>query len=265
MALDAQARLAPGGRRTPRGAFAIVLVHGAGANARRFDRLALLVPDAVAVDLPGHGGAPGTGLDHIEGAGGYAASLAALLRREGFDRPILVGHSMGAAVALAIALEGSVPLGGIGLIGAGPRLRVHPEFLARTARGEVPDGLAGLMYGPDADPALVAAEAEALVPMAASGVLGRDFAACDAFDASDRLRALDLPAALVVGSVDRMTPPRLGERLLGGWGDPGAIVATLVDGAGHYVQLERPEAVAGALLDLRARAAARTRHPNEAP
>ena len=238
----------------PSGAFAFVFVHGAGADASRFGPLLALVPGAVAVDLPGHGSAGGEGRTTIEGPDGYAESVAALIRREGYERPIMVGHSMGGAIALAVALAEPDLLGGIGLVGSGARLRVHPDILAALAERRVPDGLATWMFAPGAARELLDGEVRALDASAAAGVLHGDFAACDAFDAEDRVGALRLPAAAVVGSQDKMTPPRLSERLIARWGDPAAIEGTVVDGAGHYVQLERPEAVARALLRLRERA-----------
>lgn len=236
-----------------RGPLPFVLVHGAGGDAGRFAELLALLPGAVGVDLPGHGLATGEARTAIGGPDGYAEALALLLEEEGYERPLLVGHSMGGAVALALALEGRVPLGGLGLVGTGARLRVHPDILAATRAGRVPDGLAAMMLAEGASAAVVAAEAEALARAAATGALHRDFLACDAFDVRERLGELRLPATVVVGSQDRMTPPRRGEELIQGWGAPERIEGVVVDGAGHYVQRERPEAVARALLGLRAR------------
>jgi len=243
-------------RRWPGGASdrpPFVFVHGAGGDASRFAALGDLIPGSLAIDLPGHGLAGGPALDRIDGPGGYAAVVEALLEREGLAGVILAGHSMGGAIALAVALRGRVRLGGLGLIGTGARLRVHPDFLAAAAAGEAPAPMPGLMFGPEAPPELVAAERAELGSAAASGALDKDLRACDGFDASQGLGSLTLPAAVIVGSADRMTPPRLSEALVRGWGAGGAIVATLVDGAGHYVHRERPEAVAGALRDLRLR------------
>jgi pimeloyl-ACP methyl ester carboxylesterase len=248
----AVAVLGSGGR--PSGAYPLVLVHGAGADATRFASLLAEIPGAVAIDLPGHGTAGGRPRTSIDGPGGYADTVTDLLRREGYERPIVVGHSMGGAIALTCALGAEVPLGGVALLGSAARLRVHPDILSSLAEGRLPPDLPVWMFGPDAPPAMVAAERQALAEAAASGVLYSDMAACDAFDVQDRLGALRLPAAVVVGSQDRMTPPRLADRLLAAWGDPEAIEGTVVDGAGHYVQCERPEAVARVLLHLRARA-----------
>lgn len=239
----------------PSGAYPFVFVHGAGADASRFGPLLTLVPEAVALDLPGHGGAGGEACAAVDGPGGYAQAVADLLRREGYERPILVGHSLGGAIALSCALAGVPALGGIGLVASGARLRVHPDILAALAARHLPESLdlPAMMFAPDAPAPLVAAEARALALGAASGVLHADFAASDAFDVQDRLAELRLPAAVVVGSRDRMTPPRLSERLIAGWGDPARVEGTVVDGAGHYAQLERPQAVARALLRLRQR------------
>lgn len=239
-----------GGR--PRGAHPFVLVHGAGADATRFARLLAEIPGAVALDLPGHGTAGGGPAASI---GAYAAAVAALLEREAYERPLLVGHSMGGAIALTCALEGAVELGGIGLLASGARLRVHPDILQSLAEGRLPPDLPARMFAATAPPDAVAAERAALAAAADSGLLFADMAACDAFDVTGRLGELRLPAAVVVGSEDRMTPPRLSERLIAGWGEPDAVEGTVVDGAGHYAHIERPGAVARALLRLRGRVA----------
>jgi pimeloyl-ACP methyl ester carboxylesterase len=233
--------------------FPFVLLHGAGADADRFDALLPRLADAVAVDLPGHGGAGGPARREVAA---YAADVAALARREGWVRPIVVGHSMGGAIALALALDGGLELGGLGLVATGARLRVHPDVLAALAEGRLPPALPGWMFGPSAPPDMVAGERGALEAAAASGALYADMAACDAFDVTARLGELRLPAAVVVGDADRMTPPRLAEALVAGWGRREAIALTLVAGAGHYVVRERPDAVAEALGDLRRRARA---------
>ena len=87
---------------------AIVMIHGLGGQMRNFARP--LVDDlardhrVVLVDRPGSGysiraaGVPAD-LSH------QAAAIAGLIRHLGLERPMLVGHSLGGAVALTLALE----------------------------------------------------------------------------------------------------------------------------------------------------------------
>ena len=78
-------------------------------------------------------------------------------------------------------------------------------------------------------------------------VLYGDFVACHAYDVRDRLGEIRAPAAIVCGTRDRMTPPKYAFFLRDNL--PGAELH-LVEGAGHMVLLERPQAVVQALTAL---------------
>ena len=81
---------------------ALALLHGLASNARIWDGVAPRLVGAglrvVALDLRGHGDSdqPGSGYDFGQVGRDLQAALAAL----GLDRPVLVGHSWGANVAL---------------------------------------------------------------------------------------------------------------------------------------------------------------------
>lgn len=83
----------------------VVLVHGLGGNLRNFyglvDKLAATCR-VVAVDRPGSGYSTVSGEHPTLSA--QATIIAQFLRRLGVERPLLVGHSLGGALALALAL-----------------------------------------------------------------------------------------------------------------------------------------------------------------
>jgi 3-oxoadipate enol-lactonase / 4-carboxymuconolactone decarboxylase len=60
----------------------------------------------------------------------------------------------------------------------------------------------------------------------------------------ERLARISVPALVLCGAEDRLTPPRLSQALAGGL--PAARLE-LVPGAGHMLPLETPAAVATAL------------------
>jgi pimeloyl-ACP methyl ester carboxylesterase len=100
------------------GGRAVVLLHGLASNARIWDgvasRLAGAGLRAVALDLRGHGESdqPDDGYDFAA----VCRDLRAALDDLALDRPVLVGHSWGANVALQYAAEGSGGLAGLALV-----------------------------------------------------------------------------------------------------------------------------------------------------
>ncbi len=108
---------------------AVVLVHGASANNREL-RSALEAPlveagfRVLALDRPGFGGSPAFhGRDRLSG---HARAVAALIEAEGLERPIVVGHSYGGAVALRLALDRPGLAGGYVVLGSATHGDVGP-------------------------------------------------------------------------------------------------------------------------------------------
>lgn len=236
---------------------AVLCVHGAGGYA---DKWRLQLPAlaaagfrAVAPDLPGHRGSQGPGLDTIDGYRDALAEFAAAVLTEPFA---LAGHSMGGAIAQSFALRAPERLAALVLVGTGARLRVHPNTLDRFASGAVDRDFLAAGFGVRPDPALLDAEAEGLAhtpPPVRHG----DFLACDRFDALEAVAGIAVPTLVLVGREDRMTPVRystfLAERI------PGARLH-VIDGAGHYVMLERPVETSAALIEFLADLPARPAH-----
>lgn len=87
----------------------LVLVHGLGGQMRNFDYLPLArlaeKHRVVVIDRPGSGRSPRA--DHGKAAiAAQAALVAGFIREIGFARPpVLVGHSLGGAISLAVALD----------------------------------------------------------------------------------------------------------------------------------------------------------------
>ncbi len=85
----------------------VVLVHGLGGNLRNFsglvDKLAATCR-VVAVDRPGSGYSTMISGEHPT-LRAQATIIARFLHRLSLDRPLLVGHSLGGALALALALD----------------------------------------------------------------------------------------------------------------------------------------------------------------
>jgi pimeloyl-ACP methyl ester carboxylesterase len=226
----------------------LVFVHGAGGTAASWDLQRLAFPSSVAVDLPGHRG-EGRGRDRVED---YAAWLHATAHEHGWPPMVLVGHSMGGAIALLYALAHPEDLTGIALISTGARLRVLPAILdglVADHAGTV-DLIITACLAPAADPRLVRRLTDAMLAVPAEVTLG-DYRACDAFDVMARLEQIRIPALVIGGRDDRMTPPKFADYLHAHLRGSRLVQ---VEGAGHMVHTERPrrvnEAIRQFLLDL---------------
>ena len=224
----------------------IVFVHGSGDSGAVWEPLIALLPEvhAVALDLPGHGALteqPGPAEPSVAD---YVAFVRREMERLGADKPTLVGHSLGGAIALRLALDAPELVGRLALVGSGARLRVAPAFL-EAARTADPAGMLAITRMAFAEQH--AAEADRFHAQragAAPGALYRDLAACNQFDVMGEAARITQPTLLVVGEGDRMTPPKYSEYLAAQL--PNATLAIIPD-AGHYAQIEQPQRVADAL------------------
>lgn len=211
----------------------LVFLHGAGSTSEVFAAQVNAFEGALAPNLPGHlcEGEPASIAE-------FASFVASFVRDQGLSDVVLCGHSMGGAVALQSALDRTPGVRAAVLLGSGARLRVAPAFI---------DGLAADFAGTArliarnffAEPTPERVEwAARLMERVGRPQTIRDFRACDAFDALERLGEIDVPLLALTGESDKMTPPKfagaLADRVPGG-------EARIVPGAGHLVMVERPE------------------------
>ncbi|NIS79935.1 MAG: alpha/beta fold hydrolase [Anaerolineales bacterium] len=221
----------------------LILIHGAGGTRLHWPTEVRRLPGehVYSLDLPGHGGSPGAGEMRI---GAYVEQLKTWLDAQEIERGVFVGHSMGGAISLTMALGDQERVAGLVLVGTGGRLRVHPEILAWTAEEKTfpkaVDMIKRWAFSPQASSRLVTL-VEKRMGETPPAILHGDFLACDAFDILDRLGEVHVPAQVIVGTDDKMTPVKysryLEEHL------PDARLE-IIEGAGHMVMLERPGEVA---------------------
>ena len=226
----------------------IVFVHGAGGSHLILGnqvRALGAITRTIALDLPGHNKSGTRGRDTIED---YRDVVAAFLAALGCERAVIVGHSMGGAIALTFALSHPEHVAGIGLVGTGARLRVLPAILdgilhdfENTARK-----ITEYSFAPRADTELMK-NSEIQLRLCDPKVTHGDYSACNNFDVMDRLAEIRMPAVIICGKQDRLTPPKYSEFLASK--NPLARVV-LINGAGHNVMMEKPEEVNRALAEF---------------
>jgi pimeloyl-ACP methyl ester carboxylesterase len=227
----------------------LVLIHGAGGTHLYWPTEVRRLPGYLvyAPDLPGHGTSGGRGMQSISA---YAQALISWLDALDLHSSVLIGHSMGSAIALSLALDHPERVLGLGLVGAGARLRVSPEILEQTSNQTTfASGVASVIsrsFSPNASERLIALATRRMVETRFSVLYG-DFLACDEFDVRDRLVELRQPTLVLCGADDQMTPVRYAQYLASGINN--AVMKTIPN-AGHMVMLEQPLAVASAISDF---------------
>ncbi|HEX6542602.1 MAG TPA: alpha/beta hydrolase [Ktedonobacterales bacterium] len=226
----------------------IVLLHGSGDDAHVWDALVACLPQytAIALDLPGHGSLTSRPGPAIMSVDDYAGAVRAEMARRAIEHVCLVGHSLGSAIALRMAVDYPALVSRLLLVGGGARLRVLPALLAEAKA--TPDSakwqLVEMAFAP-AHQQQAREFFEQRTPTA-PGMLHRDLAACDAFDMMSELGHIAQPTLVVTGEEDRLTPPKYA-RFLAEHLDNARLV--LIPNAGHYAQIEAPEAIAEAMRD----------------
>lgn len=225
----------------------VVLLHGAGGMHLSWPPEIRRLPGyrVYALDLPGHGKSDQVG--GLQSIAAYAQRIQAWLEAVDLSGAIFVGHSMGGAIALELALQFPDQVLGLGLISTGARLRVHPDLLAAadspTTFYHAIETIVSWSFSPQAPARLTELVKQRLGEVRPS-VLHGDLSACDRFDASEALEKVACPVLVVCGTEDRMTPLRSSQFLAGQI--PQTQLVTIQD-AGHMVMLEQPQATAAAL------------------
>ena len=226
----------------------LVMIHGAGGRAQVWRNQVHLLKSSLntlAVDLPGHGKSIGNARGTIDE---YATWLMEMLQDFFPDPPFLMGHSMGGAIVQTAAVEKPALMKGIILAATGPRMGVAPAFLEGLLNNfdNIIDTIMNYAYAPEVDPRFIT-EGAVLMREAGSTVVHGDFMACNRFDMRDRISKIALPALVLCGDKDLLTPPMLSEKL------SGAIERSrlgMVPLAGHMVMIENPKVFNQTVLDF---------------
>lgn len=116
----------------------LVLLHGLSSNARYWQRLVDRLPSrhAVALDQRAHGlsPVPEDGLDEPT----LVDDVLRLVEDRRLERPVVVGHSFGAAVALSAAAAHPDRFGGLGILDGPVWPRPDTDFESLLRRAEPP-------------------------------------------------------------------------------------------------------------------------------
>jgi pimeloyl-ACP methyl ester carboxylesterase len=240
----------------------VMLVHGFTADKSEVDEvlgpLAAGGWHAVAPDLRGHGASDHPADEAAYSFEIYAADVVRLADQLGWDRFVLVGHSMGGAVAQLVALDHPERLTGLVLASTfhGPVKGVTSElvelgaWVVRTSgmaglaqalaarRADNPESAAAFERMQEARPGHAEQSARRLESTSPDMwvAMAPRFVTQD--DRLEKLRSVRVPTAVIVGELDATMLEdcrRIAATI------PGASL-TVVPEAGHVPQLENPQA-----------------------
>ena len=253
----------------------IVLLHCYSCSLHWFDGLAPILAEnhrVIRIDLLGHGGSqkPTSGYEIEE----QAALVGAALDQLEVEGAVVVGHSMGFAVATALAESASQLVDRVVNIGAGPsegscslpltaKLAYTPvigEAIWRLAPSfAIEDGYAAA-FAPGyetgdgfPDPDQVVDDYRAMTYSAFRDAHDANSDFIEAVPLDQRLQQTAVPLLSIFGSEDQLCDPAASQAAFEAV--PGARVAE-IEGAGHSPNVEKPERTADLIEEFAADAGA---------
>jgi pimeloyl-ACP methyl ester carboxylesterase len=247
--------VATGGRDFDASLPAIVLLHGAGfdhttwaLHSRWFAHHGYGV---LAPDLPGHGRSSGAPIPTIAGMADWTA---ALLDAAGVAKAWLVGHSMGSLIAIETAARHPQRVSALSLIGTAATMTVGPDLLKAAEANDISAidmvsiwglGFQAELGGSLAPGLWMHSGAQRVLGQCRPGVLFNDLSACNAYQGALGAAAqITVPATLILGERDMMTPAKAGKALAAALSNSRTVV---LRGAGHMMMAERPDELLAAL------------------
>ena len=222
----------------------VILVHGFGGDmsAWMFNQDALASERAVyTLDLPGHGS---SSKDVGNGdLGVLRNAVSAVLEVSGADQVHLVGHSLGGAVAIGVALDAPARVATLSLIAsAGLGAEINGEYISGFVAAKRRKEMKPLAEQLFADPSTVSRKLveELLRSKRIDGVDSALAAIATTQFEGDRQKVdlaahasdLDVPVLLIWGREDHIIPCAHATKL------PGAVVHVL-DATGHMPMMEK--------------------------
>jgi pimeloyl-ACP methyl ester carboxylesterase len=217
----------------------IVFLHGFPLDKRMWEAAA----DAgIAIDLRGFGERRGSSVNTIDG---FAEDVIAELDARNIDRAIVCGLSMGGYVALAMHHRRADRIAGLILCDtkAGPDDEEAKKGRAANIERARKEGPGAVFDAMAAKVLASQSHAPKLRAIAASQETEAVVAALEAMrdrpDATPGLSAIEVPTRIVVGSDDRVTPLAEAEKMARAI--KGSVLH-VVEGAGHFSNIEQPEA-----------------------
>lgn len=244
--------------------FSVCLVHGAGGRDQDWPQAWRSIDDVTramgltpashiadldqypiySVDLPGHGHSSGTGYSSVDE---YADAIEGFIEALELKRVVLVGHSMGAAITLLVAIRQNPRLAAVVLIGSAAKLQVSPAILDGLQNDfeNTVDAIIKYSWYKQTGAFFKEKGRQRMLETGSDVVYG-DYYACADFDLTEQLDQVQVPALLIASDNDRMvrmkdseaTANTLGAKFVG------------LEECGHFQHIEQTAKCAKALSEF---------------
>jgi pimeloyl-ACP methyl ester carboxylesterase len=222
----------------------LLLLHGAGGNQGVYDGVFDRLGDrhsAVAFDQPGHGRSGS--LDSLGNIDAMAKFTRELVGALGIVKPVVLGHSMGGAVAMQYALTYPDALKALVISASATRFD-GIDATRLVAEGKARRPFVREMYAHDTKPEIMQRGFMEDLKTDPRAQLG-DYIACRDWSGDHEIEAIAVPTLVVRGeheyeasmsSCDELVRRIDGARLV------------VIPGAGHKLPIEQPEALTEAVV-----------------
>ncbi|MBU7039049.1 MAG: alpha/beta hydrolase [Theionarchaea archaeon] len=211
----------------------LVFIHGAGSSSKvwTFQKRHFSRHKIQLIDLPGHGGTSGDGRDTISD---YVEDVWRSAKPS--DDAVLIGHSMGSAIALSYVLK--YPAAACVLTGAGAKLRVVPAILENIIDHyeETVDLILTNAIHNKTEQIMTHSRREMLATP--PRVTYNDFLACDTFNVMEEIHRISVPTLVIAGQQDVLTPLKYSQYLAD---SIKSARLEIIENCGHMAMLEQPE------------------------
>jgi pimeloyl-ACP methyl ester carboxylesterase len=186
----------------------LVFVHGACENSSFWNHQKILSDrfKFIALDLPGHGRSAAFS-KQVE-IKNYSDLVSDFVSKTCPEKAVLVGHSMGGAIALLNAIEHPANLSGIVLVCTGAKLGVLPsirEGLRARFEETVKSVVGPRQFSSKTNLETIRFVTDEILKCSSS-IAAADYEACNGFDVRQKLQSISIPVLIIAGEEDKMTP-----------------------------------------------------------
>ena len=219
----------------------LLYLHGAGSNGHFSHKMLDLLSakhSPFSLDYPGHGRSSGT--ESLKSVTAYSELVYGFWKKLGLRPAYLIGHSMGGAVSMDLALRHPDMVEGLILTCTAAKFNITDE--RTNVWKQVMQGRAGQPFTKDscspATPMNIVQEGWMEQIQTDPRVRYFDLVACQQVDLTAKIGEIDKPTLILAGQDDQSTPVAQSEFLREHI--PGAKLVVIPQ-SGHWLPIEKPQ------------------------